>query len=72
MARIPDVKPAFETFVVDDQGYLWVIRTSTTQDMSRRDVVFDVFDPEGRYLGAVDVDVGANPPPRIMVSIWLG
>ncbi len=67
VARIPDVKPAFESFVVDDLGYLWVVRTSATgQDMSLKDATFDVFDPEGRYLGTVDVDVGRYPPPRII------
>ncbi len=67
VARMPVVKPAFEIFVVDDRDFLWVVRTSTTQqDRSVRDVTFDVFDPEGRYLGPVAVDVGTYPPPRIM------
>lgn len=48
--RIPDVQPAWRTIVgIDPEGHLWV--EPTTAD-HRRDV-FDVFDPEGRYLGRV-------------------
>lgn len=66
IARIPDVRPAFESLVVDDLGYLWVAQMSATQqDVSFRDVTFDVFDPEGRFPGVVEVDVGRYPPPRI-------
>lgn len=73
IARMPDVKPAFEDFVVDDLGYLWVIRTSAAQqDRSFRDITFDVFDPGGLYLGTLDVDVGRYPPPRIMGDQLVG
>ncbi len=73
IARMPEVKPAFETFVIDRPGYLWVIQTSATQqDRSVRDVTFDIFDPEGRYLGAVAVDVGRYPPPRIIGDHLVG
>ncbi|MGD8700356.1 MAG: hypothetical protein PVJ43_13760 [Gemmatimonadales bacterium] len=73
IARTPDAKPAFEDLVVDDRGYLWVIRTSATHsDRSVRDITFDVFDPEGVYLGAVKVDVGRYPPPRIIGDHLVG
>ncbi len=73
IARIPDVKPAFESFVVDDQGYVWVMQTSATeQDLSVRGIRFDVFDPEGRYLGAVQTDVGRMPAPRIIGNQLVG
>ncbi len=73
IARIPEVKPAFESFVVDDRGYLWVAQTSATeQDISRGSVTFDVFDPEGRYLGPMHVEIGTRPPPRIIGDQLVG
>ncbi len=48
-SRIPDVKPAFAGFFLDDRGHLWV-EPVVKQEQGR---VFDVFDPEGRYLGRV-------------------
>jgi hypothetical protein len=48
MARIPSTKPALQSFFTDDQGYLWVVPTTPSEDAGR---VLDVFDPEGRYLG---------------------
>jgi 6-bladed beta-propeller len=71
IARMPDVKPAFESFVLDERGYLWITPTPPTeQDTSFRG--FDVFDPEGRYLGAVEVDVDAYPRPRIIGGHLVG
>lgn len=48
-SRIPDVKPAFAGFFLDDRGHLWV-EPVVNREESRG---FDVFDPEGRYLGRV-------------------
>jgi hypothetical protein len=73
IARIPEVKPAFESFVVDDRGYLWVVQTTATeQDISRGSVTFDVFDPEGYYLGPVYAEIGTRPPPRIIGDRLVG
>lgn len=55
-SRIPDRKPAFESLYVDDRGYLWVRPTMPREDGSDG-AVFDVFDPEGRYLGVARSDV---------------
>jgi hypothetical protein len=44
--RIPRVKPYFDDFYLDPNGYLWV--SVPGADM---EVMFRVFDPEGRYLG---------------------
>ena len=49
-SRIPKVKPAFDRFFLDDAGNLWVDPVTARQDDDR---VFDIFDPEGRYLGRV-------------------
>ncbi len=53
-SRIPGEKPAFRNITVDDAGYLWV-RLPTRE--GEQGSVFDVFDPEGRYLGSVRSDV---------------
>jgi hypothetical protein len=47
--RVPEVKPAFETFYVASDGTLWVEPSRAEGDAQR----FEVFDPEGRYLGTV-------------------
>jgi hypothetical protein len=46
---VPAYHPAIRRMLVDDQGYLWIapVTTDTTN------LPFDVFDPEGRYLGVV-------------------
>ncbi len=46
---VPAYHPAIRRMLVDDQGYLWI--APVTADTTS--LPFDVFDPEGRYLGAV-------------------
>ncbi len=48
-SRIPDVKPAFDGFFLDDRGHIWV-EPVVNGEQPRG---LDVFDPEGRYLGRV-------------------
>jgi hypothetical protein len=63
-SRIPQVKPAFEDFILDDESNLWVQLVTEGDEEGRR---FDVFDPEGRYLGEVTTPFGVEfyPPPII-------
>jgi hypothetical protein len=49
-SRIPDVKPPIERLWLDDLGYLW---TQRSRPENASGTLFDVFDPEGRYLGEV-------------------
>jgi hypothetical protein len=59
---IPEHKPAYRWFIVDDQGYLWV---SSFERRNSIGTVLDVFDPTGRYLGGVDTGLqidDTNPP----------
>lgn len=59
---IPEHKPAYRWFIVDDQGYLWV---SSSERRNSIGTVLDVFDPTGRYLGGVDTGLqidDTNPP----------
>ena len=46
--RIPRAKPAIERMLVDDSGYVFVI---PVREAGAVGTLFDVFDPEGRYLG---------------------
>ena len=48
VGRIPRTKPLFEDLFVDDDGLLWVAVNTPAADAA-----FDIFDPEGRYLGQV-------------------
>lgn len=61
---IPDTRPAFRDFFVDDSGRLWV-RPEVAAD-SLRQRRFDVFDAEGRYLGPVDSPVDLPRAPRVV------
>jgi hypothetical protein len=59
-SRIPSVKPAFDSFLLDDAGYLWVDPVTPKQGEGR---VFDVFDPDGRYLGQARANVRLSGRP---------
>lgn len=45
---IPGTKPAYTTLMEDDWGYLWVRAARAADEPAR----YDIFDREGRYLGA--------------------
>jgi hypothetical protein len=62
--KIPTVKPAYRQLSVDEDGYLWV-RPSAAPD--EEDVVFDIFDPEGRYLGRARSEVSIEPEAPFIV-----
>jgi hypothetical protein len=51
-SRIPRTKPPVDALFVTDDGYLWVAREASGRDRLRQ---ADVFDPDGRYLGVVDL-----------------
>jgi hypothetical protein len=53
-SKIPSHKPAIRDFILGDDGTLWV--NPNLDGHSRRAIdVLDVFDPEGRYLGRLDL-----------------
>lgn len=64
LSRMPDERPAFQKILLDPDGGLWVVPGIGDEAESR---LFDVFDPEGRYLGRVqsDVDLALYPEPVI-------
>ncbi len=53
---IPDTRPVFGPFFVDDASRLWVAVPRGPEDGLGFEL--DVFDPEGRYLGRVESNVG--------------
>ncbi|HEX7052241.1 MAG TPA: 6-bladed beta-propeller [Longimicrobiales bacterium] len=70
-SKIPDTKPPVQTFFFDDEDDIWVERV-TSSDMRGR--VFDVFDPVGRYLGAVRLPFAltTSPPPVVRDGVLYG
>lgn len=57
---IPPVRPAWTSFTVDRDGYLWVV----PQIRDSMATALDQFDPEGRYFGRHLVSApiqGASP-----------
>lgn len=51
MGRIPESKPYFDGLYMDADGFLWVSVPSAPGQ-----VVLAIVDPEGRYLGRLDID----------------
>ncbi len=70
-SKIPSTKPAAEDFFRDDEGNLWVEPVTAREEQGK---VFDVFDPEGRFLGTVRLPfvLSMNPPPIVRRSVLYG
>lgn len=64
-ARIPDTKPAVVSFFSDDAGNLWVKREAAVPEDEGR--LFDLFDPEGRYLGELRLPFSLHSDPEPIV-----
>ena len=64
---IPETKPVFNTLHIGRDGRIWVELASEVRDAADpslgEEVRFDVFEPDGTYLGAV------NAPADFMASI---
>lgn len=46
--KFPDRKPGVSMFFIDDRGFIWAAPV-TREEPDRK--VFEIFDPDGRYLG---------------------
>lgn len=68
----PARKPPTQNFLLDDLGHIWVARTAAAGEDAGG--LWDVFDPEGRYLGelALPFNLSLGPLPRIRDDILLG
>lgn len=62
-SRMPETRPQFQRFTVTPDGYLWVLVTRRPPGVAHR---FDVYDPRGAYLGAVDTDLALGPWPLVV------
>jgi hypothetical protein len=51
-SKIPSTKPRANNLYFDDEGNIWVAVLSASSEVGRE---FDIFDPEGRYLGVVEL-----------------
>lgn len=60
LLEVPQQQRIFNRMVLDDRDFLWVLLTS--QD-STQETTFDVFDPEGRYLGGIPAGYRVEPQP---------
>ena len=71
-SRIPGVKPALREFFLADDGHLWV--AVTTRNRADEGYAFDIFDPEGRYLGPLRLPfrLSSYPRPVIRDGIVIG
>ena len=60
--KISDLNKDIETVFLRDDGSLWVLTSEGTRDLPEGTAgVFDVFDPEGRFLRRVTIQVPGNP-----------
>jgi hypothetical protein len=50
MSRVPRQKPYFDSFYADPDEHLWV-----SVPAGDRQIRFAIFDPDGRYLGNIDI-----------------
>lgn len=71
-ARVPRTKPAVVSFFCDDEGNLWVKRQAVMPEDEGR--LFDLFDPEGRYLAELHLPfpLQSNPAPIVRDGILYG
>jgi hypothetical protein len=63
-SMLPATKPVVRGFFMGDDGGIWVEREPEGDETG---ALYDVFDPEGRYLGEVTLPfaVELTPPPRL-------
>ena len=67
---IPDFHPAMSAITVADNGEIWVRRVSSggSTTGTERAFVYDVFGPEGVFLGSVPAPFALSPAPHITTT----
>lgn len=61
--RMPERKPYWSSFFVDPEGRLWVERYEPAGGDDERMRTWEVYDPAGVYLGALDLPISATGMP---------
>ncbi|MDE2827096.1 MAG: 6-bladed beta-propeller, partial [Bacteroidota bacterium] len=71
-SKIPDTKPVTSSFFCDDEGNLWVRRL--TESPEDEGYLFDLFDVDGRFLGAIRLpfQLGSSPEPIVRNGFLYG
>ena len=71
LSKIPATKPPVSSFFVDDEGHIWVARVTAPEETGR---LHDVFDPEGRFLGTVELPfpLSRSPTPIVRNGVLHG
>lgn len=71
---MPGSRPTVVSFVLDDEGHVWVERAAAAGEEGGRS--FDIFDPEGRYLGVLrlpfPLPLASSPEPIIRDGVLHG
>ncbi len=70
-SKLPSSKPATEAFFFDDEGNIWV---EPVTEANRKGRVRDVFDPEGRFLGTIELPFAlqSSPAPTFRAGTLYG
>ena len=74
-SKFPASKPATASFFIDDEGNLWVEQQVAASDSDNAGRIFDLFDPEGRYLGTLRLPFSlawSRPEPIVRDGILYG
>jgi len=71
LSKLPRTKPAATDFFTDDEGYVWVNRVTAAGPEGTE---YDIFDPEGRFLGTVELPfpLSSVPAPIIRGGVLYG
>ena len=74
-SKFPRSKPSTASFFIDDAGNLWVEQQVAASDSDNAGRLFDLFDPEGRYLGTLRLPFSlawSRPEPIVREGILYG
>ena len=74
-SKFPKSKPSTASFFIDDAGNLWVEQQVAASDSDNAGRLFDLFDPEGRYLGTLRLPFSlawSRPEPIVRDGILYG
>jgi len=70
LSRLPDVKPPWRTFYLDDVGRVWVMLTPT--DPNSRTYRWEIWSRDGELLGAVQLPFDGVQPIRVSGALVAG